>query len=161
MFGVDPGGTTGYFWARVRADSKEPAHVLVDTAMSEEHVGFGQIKCSPNETLGVRRLMREIENTDTIWGVDVLAVEDFILRGAIKTTKREGLAPVRVIAAMQYALELSPVSAKVVMQSPSNAKGVITDTRLREWGLWLPGERHRHVRDAMRHCLLYLRGREA
>ena len=34
------------------------------------------------------------------------------------------------------------------------AKGFVTDAKLKEWGMWDIG--HKHARDACRHCVYYL-----
>lgn len=48
----------------------------------------------------------------------------------------------------------SRTGCQVVWQSPSNAKGVFTDERIRRAGLWVPGRPH--AVDAIRHlCLLW------
>lgn len=43
----------------------------------------------------------------------------------------------------------------ITYQSAAQAKGVVTDKRLKSWGLWVPGQQH--ARDAIRHAVTYLR----
>lgn len=40
---------------------------------------------------------------------------------------------------------------QIVWQMPSEAKGYASDTRLRNWGAWIPGPDHK--RDALRHAI--------
>lgn len=40
-------------------------------------------------------------------------------------------------------------------QTAADAKSIITDERLRRWGLWVPGNNHEN--DACRHLILHLR----
>lgn len=64
-------------------------------------------------------------------------------------------APDRLSNRVQQELSHEEFQYEFVEQSPSDAKGTITDKRLKLWGLWYPGEPHRN--DAMRHLLLWLR----
>ena len=40
------------------------------------------------------------------------------------------------------------------LQMAQQAKGFVTDAKLKEWGMWDIG--HKHARDACRHCVYYL-----
>lgn len=117
-------------------------------------------------------------------GVKIVAFEDFILRrsgnGFGASGGRDGLSPVRInanIGALMRERGITPflgvrdgkdigwtpkqhmrvgqvTGTRVVWQSPSNAKGVFTDERIRREGLWVPGRPH--AVDAVRHlCLLW------
>lgn len=114
-------------------------------------------------------------------GVQWLAVEDFILRVGRGSSDRDGLAAVRVTSCFMTILRERKLcafqgirggteckasqragmhlgyrsGARILWQSPSNAKGVMTDDRLRRAGLWIPGKDH--ARDAMRHLALLWR----
>lgn len=80
----------------------------------------------------------------------VLVVEEFRINAA--TAKKtpapwslEGIGALRWMATRHGAV--------FVLQTASDAKTFVTNPRLREAGLWVPGE---HARDACRHLLLYL-----
>lgn len=85
----------------------------------------------------------------------IIVIEDFILRQGPHGSKREGLAPVRmtsyILAACSRTWEW-PI--KVVTQSAADAKGRVTDDRLRDYGWWVRGAPH--SRDALRHTALYV-----
>lgn len=80
-------------------------------------------------------------------------IEDFILRQGTKD--RSLLAPVRVTARLEDRLYSHHYGGDIVFQSPSDAKSIVTDTRLKQWGLWHSGSPH--IRDAWRHLVKYLR----
>jgi hypothetical protein len=114
-------------------------------------------------------------------GVDWLAIEDFILRIGKGSSGRDGLSAVRITANFMALLRERKLTAfsgirggvpnrmsqrgamrlgnkggcRVVWQSPADAKGVFTDARLRQHGLWVVG--NEHARDAMRHLALMWR----
>ena len=49
--------------------------------------------------------------------------------------------------------------ARILWQTPSNAKGIFTDSRLKDQKLWIPGKPH--ACDAVRHlCLLWRQVRD-
>jgi hypothetical protein len=62
------------------------------------------------------------------------------------------LEPVRFLAVLEDRLEGTGVT--VAVQMP-NDRTVITDDRLKAWGVWKPGAEH--ARDAQRHALRFLR----
>lgn len=82
-----------------------------------------------------------------------VVIEDFILRQ--RTQDRSLLAPVRVGAMLTDRLYSKGFQGQIVWQSPSDAKSIVTDTRLKSWGLWHIGSPH--IRDAWRHLTKYLR----
>jgi hypothetical protein len=84
-------------------------------------------------------------------------IEDFILRE--RTQSRSLLAPVRITAALTDRLYSKGYRGEVVLQSPSDAKSIVTDSRLKAWGLWHEGSPH--IRDAWRHLVKYLRENRA
>lgn len=103
------------------------------------------------QSMGSRTSFRKVPRLTSI------VVEDFILRE--RTQSRNLLAPVRLTAKLEQQVYLSRDLRHVpfsTSQSASSAKGVVTDKRLREWGLWIRGQQH--ARDAIRHLVLHLRG---
>lgn len=84
-------------------------------------------------------------------------IEDFVLRQGTKD--RSLLAPVRVTAALTDRLYSMGYRGEITMQSPSDAKSIVTDSRLKQWGLWHIGSPH--IRDAWRHMVKYLRENRA
>jgi hypothetical protein len=80
-------------------------------------------------------------------------IEDFILR--LGTKDRSLLAPVRVFAKLEDRLYSKGYRGEIVLQSASDAKSIVTDSRLKAWGLWHEGSPH--IRDAWRHLVKYLR----
>jgi len=77
---------------------------------------------------------------------DVLVVEDFILRGGVKGVNIE---PVKII---EFLSEFGPH-----MQSPAGRLQGVSDKVLKRMGLYLPGERLRNAREAVRHSVWFLK----
>jgi len=72
------------------------------------------------------------------------------------------LAPVRIRSKIEFGLyqgvkewDGETRRRAIATQSASEALSVITDNRLKQLGLYTPGPDH--IRDAMRHCVLWLR----
>lgn len=86
----------------------------------------------------------------------VLVIEDFLLRGRVGSTKREGLAPVRVTAAIHAALMMKKIpfndgTTFVTRRLPSEAMTYATNPRLKDWGIYPATVGKEHGRDAARH----------
>lgn len=89
--------------------------------------------------------------------VFIVVVEDFILRTS--DSARHTLSPVRLNAILEW--ELRDTGIQIVKNSASDAKSVVTDARLKGWGLYDEtasgfGGRE-HARDATRHAVLTVR----
>lgn len=151
---VDPGGSTGictvWYWPEGLESGTVPLqHCLMGWEAS-------CLRGSENEQAAqVMRWIsdRSIEESDVV-------IEDFILRSAIKG--RELLSPVRITAKLEYHLWRGfkdaaggKRSMEAYKQSPNDAKGVVTDERLKLMTMYTPGPDH--ARDATRHAVLWLR----
>lgn len=165
----DPGETTGY--ARLSLSKRLLRKEGTSAALSEmcrngrwRHGQFGtnpgkgrvlDEEGSADHMLRLTRLgwVEEIreEDSDTF----VTVVEDFVLFRSEKS--RNLLAPVRLTARFEQLLSGSGV--RLVKQSASDAKGVVTDARLRRWHVFddQGDSLGRHSRDAMRHAILFAR----
>lgn len=85
----------------------------------------------------------------------VYVIEDFILRPGPHGSKRAGLSPVRMTAYLLTAIrEVSLLMPTIVPQQPGEAKGFMTDARLKALGWWAVGKPH--SRDALRHTATYV-----
>ncbi len=84
---------------------------------------------------------------------DILVIEDYIIRLPIRSTERELLAPVRVLFGLELYFQ---GKIKIVRQMPSEMS-VVTDTRLKVWGLWKPGYGWKDARAATKHLIVYAR----
>lgn len=87
------------------------------------------------------------------WPGCAVVMEDFIVRQF--NQDRDFLAPVRIMAALDYALWKMNVQA--FRQQPSEAKGAVTDARLKVWGYYSSEGGLNHARDADRHAITFLR----
>lgn len=159
---LDPGKTTGVAWLRVRAAvlrdmgwlSVLKARLGLGGATWE--AGTGEIDCE-DLVGGVGRL------TDAIAGVArvgiarapvrvVVVVEDFSLYAGRQHVGKDALWSPRVAAGLQCLI--GRVTGLLwVWQMPSE-RTVITDERLKRWGVYVPGD---HARDALRHMIVWLR----
>jgi len=174
IFTLDPGGTTG--WACVEFEGQDVRRARVDNILKDRKTRWasGEIASvgpRPNEPSGgdryadggevfaARQAVEKIEK----FRPSVLVIEDFILDMGRASGKRNLLSPVRLTSMIEYGLRISPVEevrwlaapGRLEFQSAANAKTVVTNSRLRQWGLWKVGEQH--ARDAIRHAVLYLR----
>lgn len=183
VFAVDPGETTGWAWAVVAYKELELVRsgdlawsVLFGRLLSSGRFDSGQeaIYRGPfsassagaalimNEAQTALALYIEIlglhERSAALTGGSVkqvtdLVIEDFVLRE--RTKARNLLAPVRLTAALVQEVLRDSKQMGITLQSPSDAKSVVTDDRLRALGLWQVGQVH--ARDACRHLALFLR----
>lgn len=147
---ADPGVTTGWSVHRV------PIRMLLDR---------GQVATLPVTWWRIG----QFRSTDTSGAVDsyldlcrgvwekageedvvVIGCEGFRLR--VLSTEESLLEPVRFLAVLRDRLRGSGVGVEV--QQPGE-RDIITDARLRLWGLWTPGMDH--GRDAQKHGLAFLR----
>lgn len=152
ILGVDPGGVTGLCRLEIDAEVGDGGSVV-----DRVH------KCEMRQIGGPEwdhvDLIMEM-GVDVVGGyaVDYFAVESFVLRVGLNrgaASRTETLSPIRVTAMLEYALWSRQEDIPVILQSPGDAKSVVTDERLKEWGLYVgPKERLRHQRDAQRHALL-------
>lgn len=154
-FWVDPGVVTGccVMWF-------DPV-VLLDPARRLMHglLAWQAWQISGPENNQVKQLCKVISS---LGGDEALSVgvESFVIRQM--NMGADFLSPVRIRAALEFAAfsGIKDWSGQkrhysVQTQSPSDAKNVVTDGRLREWQLWTPGPDH--ARDATRHAMLHLR----
>lgn len=81
----------------------------------------------------------------------VILVEDFVVR--MISMKRSFLSPVRLSAAYRRDMRGAPVHIEERLSS--DAMNVVTDGRLRDWGMYRPGSEH--ARDAQRHAIMMCR----
>lgn len=90
------------------------------------------------------------------WESDVFVwvLERFSLRMLSMDTNL--LAPVRVMDRIVDRLFVAESPLPIFFQTPADAKTVVTDQRLRSWGMYDPSSGV-HARDADRHAVLFLR----
>jgi hypothetical protein len=163
LVAIDPGVTTGIASIELKSwwkDMGEP-HEVLKKALDGSSVGwFAASDIKGTEFDQVTSMMAIIYGSFRFEGPDaiasIVAVESFDLRE--RTKAKSLLAPVRITARLQDRLQARDFKGEFRndgRHSPSSAKSIVTDERLREWGLWVPGSPH--VRDAMRHLLVLMR----
>ena len=157
IFAVDPGVTTG--WAALRVPARRLGADTIGRVLSSSAWQHGQIQRSApgvpdtphvDEIIEKSRDLYEgwvMENDAFLW-----VVESFSLRMMSMDTNL--LAPVRVTAIIQDRLWGKGVP--IFMQSPSDAKSVCTDQRLKSWEMY-ESSSGAHARDADRHAILMVR----
>lgn len=169
----DPGKTTGYSVFQVHPEALvNDEYKVMDNV---EHWEHGQIDCgqkrglddvreifdgdgrleyselgvnSTGENAGVHEMLELVD----IWLGAATGLEDFILRTQNKS--RDTLSPVRVTSAFEYGMHLR--GFQTFRQQPSEAKGIVTDQRLKDWGYYRR-DNQEHARDADRHAISWLR----
>lgn len=82
-----------------------------------------------------------------------LGVESWTMRKFDQSS--DFLAPVRLRSKLEYAVPLWSPGRRIAAQSPSDALTTMTDERLKLLNMFTPGPDH--IRDATRHCLLWIR----
>lgn len=161
----DPGVTTG--WAVHRLDLKSLVAEGFAATIYKDTSGFvrGQIGGDGSDLSEFRmvdRMMEIVRGAFVLGDYEVgdlfaIVMEDFVLRRS--EASRSLLAPVRVFSRFEdrlhCAVEASGVALPYFKQSPSDAKNVVSDLRLRRWGVYEPGMEH--ARDAQRHGILFAR----
>lgn len=131
----DPGATTG--WAIGTADDTKPLGLSLQQ--------YGEVKDIKEDGLPLE-LLELIRDH----GIKTVAIERFIAR------KRLGKGGIDVAKDVGWAINFQlHGTMNIRWQNASDAKGVITDERLKRAGLWIKGKPH--TRDAIRHLIILLR----
>lgn len=136
----------------------ESVDVAVGSADSKRHkkrmqiakeAGNGWAIDTSPESAAVHEMLEIVRQ----WPGCAVGMEDFIIRQY--NQDRDFLAPVRIMAGMDYALW--KIGIQAFRQQPSEAKGAVTDQRLKAWGFYKAAGGENHARDADRHVLTFLR----
>lgn len=158
IMALDPGGTTGVAVAEVEAGD-EPVHVQM-----AETLAVWQVACKGREEDGAWELWTSIQDHVP----DVVVTEDFRLyQGRTHTSDTDGLLPWAMISRLEMIwwlarrgeFDLDVWVPEVVYQMPGE-RMVITDARLKRWGLWRTEKRQGggpHAMDALRHLIVFAR----
>jgi hypothetical protein len=152
VMAVDPGQTTGWVISDLREERMAvgATHMMVkEGLMNYGQVGGGTTVES--ECKQARFLLQACEHHE----VELVVMESFFLfpdQG--HSPDPAGIAPVRIISRFEMINWLTLPTYPITFQTPSE-KSVITDERLRRWGLWKPGKPH--ANDAMRHLCVFAR----
>lgn len=152
IFALDPGGTTGWCGTSMRLKHLSSFSRYGLAALEHEvcAVKWGQV--SGSENAQIDELAELIEAGIAKADIMLLVVEDFILRQ--KRKDRDLLAPVRVIAKLDYANH-DRWELPLILQQPSLAKTAMPDARLKKHKLYARGQQH--ARDATRHNFTFIR----
>jgi hypothetical protein len=155
VIGIDPGKTTG--WCRLTVPFKS----IYGNAQSEIlEWDFGELHKDENAMVDELCLLARTTQSLAYLTGPGLVCEDWSIDPRFKSTDPESLSPVRIAAALGYAVYLGKAGdSKLVLQDRSLAKSTATDDRLRAWGLYEPGSDH--IRDATRHAVTALRRAKA
>lgn len=135
ILAADPGETTGYVLARW-----SPAHSRVDIV----EAGQGDFDTFVDNA---NRYFHSFGGA----GLTVVAERFTITAQTLKKTRQT--TAIEVIGALRWLCHAYN-SVPVSLQSPSDAKNLVIDRRLKELGWWVPGQDH--CRDALRHLGLFL-----
>lgn len=173
---LDPGKVTGVAWMRARVAVLRDAGWM-ETLRTRQMLGgmeggTGEVDCS-DLVNGVSRLVDCLTKIGSDGAQRVVVCEDFSLFSGRRHVGKDALWSPRVAAGLQVmcgmfgslgmdvADEVSHIGAQLAgwrrlkwEWQMSSEMGVVTDERLRNWDLYVPGD---HARDAMRHLVVWLR----
>lgn len=139
VLGLDPGQTTGacVFIGSDLIDARQLATGLMPDAA------------------------RTVELYIEEWKPDVITMEDYrVYSWKADDHKWAGLHTPRLIGAIEYMcawgmqMPRDGFAYKLIKRMAQQAKGFVTDDKLKAWGLYQVGERH--ARDAIRHAVYHL-----
>jgi len=163
VIALDPGGTTGWSTISVVPEVLQVDNALIlDNIIDHQH---GQVDCGSHRgnldstlhpgisTHGEFSGVYDIAKFIRAWPSAAVLIENFTLRQL--RMDPDLLSPVRVTAAIGQ--KIWETGRDYHVQSPSDAKNVCTDDRLKDWGLYDSADGMRHARDADRHAILFLR----
>lgn len=151
VIAFDPGGTTGWSLISVSPGALVKPEVHIEHYV-QKHI-HGQISCDrgPNaEFYGIQDCISLIDS----WPGAFVIMEDFVILQMNKS--REFLTSTRINAATEQ--HLWQHRRNYCYQMP-HERVTATDARLKAWGLYDPygGNDFRHMRDADRHAIVFLR----
>ena len=131
LLSLDPGGTTG--WAYFK--------------------NLEMITCGQLDTNEVGQSFEEIQKLCQQYSIFELVYEDYrVYKWKAKQHAGSQLHTTRVIGAIESVCHVNNIGW---INQPANvAKGFCTDKRLKDWGLWIEGQKH--ARDAIRHACYYI-----
>lgn len=155
VMGIDPGETTG--WAIGTIEPRTEIAMFGQINGDELIAGGLDVDYPQEKYASYRAICLALMQIVTNEQVDVCVIEDFTLR-QLTTTKAEGISPVRIGAMLcVWLYEIMPTEReiRVSWQTPAQAKTVVTDKRMKDLDLWVPGLPH--ANDAIRHVDLYRR----
>jgi hypothetical protein len=135
VLAVDPGGTTGFCYAKVEGEA------LVDWEAWHE----------PWESAG-NAMNWWLSGAGTQAAVDVLVMEDFYITAHTSKKSQDGKVSIELIGVGRYLASAYRKDFK--LQAPSAAKTFCDDKKLRAMDMWTKGLDH--PRDATRHLVLYV-----
>lgn len=158
VMAIDPGTTTGAVAGLFHAAADIP------TCIANGDWEAWEVDGSPAEQAW--QIMDEFRDLQAEWNIAGVAMPDIHLvceSFALRLKKAHGagsdqrmMDPIRVITALET-LALRPWQdgyrrwIKLEYQLPSEAKGYVTNERMRRWNAWVVGSEHK--RDATRHMV--------
>lgn len=121
---------------------------------------FEGVKCFNSGEIDTREIDDSVDSISFLMGrysPDIVVVEDYrVYKWRAKHHAGSNLLTARVIGRIEALATVEQVNT-IIKQPAHIAKGFCTDTKLREWGMYVKGEKH--ARDAIRHgCYFILFG---
>ena len=141
VLAVDPGETTG--WA------------LLDRGVLKRCGQITPIESHQPNLAAATSLLRSVLREQRLMGdpVPIVVMEKFFLYPHKRKQQTGSTFPtVEVIGVLR--LTAQQLGLRVIEQSASMAKTLVTDDRLKSLKFWVPGKKH--ARDAIRHALYYV-----
>lgn len=166
VFAIDPGGTTGISCGAFPRRGSMKSRLQRGRKLWHGHLPILEARANvPNaysdEMAAAFVIVQSINKfSESVKPLRVhVVVEGFVINRKPGSMKREGLSPVRIASSLEALLYLNAPSGMEWEQEPvyqlaAEAKGFVTDARLRDWGMWHVGKEH--ARDASRHLITKL-----
>lgn len=164
-FAIDPGGVSGWAWVCCELRGGAPINGALDAVqvargLNEKMCFWGEVSGPENqqvqELVRILRLAHQRAASFAHARIQrATIIESFSLRE--RTQDSSLLAPVRIASKLDLWVEMEDGLSDgnmVTYQTPAD-KEVISDDRLKRWGLWIPGKKD--ARAALKHLLLFLR----
>lgn len=141
VLGLDPGGTTGWAVATVNIEAIQTGNII--SGLRYWSTG--------NLVGGIGEQVEALGSLFDSWPDAAIVAESF-------DTNRQAafeVDSIEVNGGIKYLTWCDCREHKLFWQTPAFAKTTVTDELLHKWKLYRPGQDH--GRDALRHCLTFLR----
>src|SRR3990172_1289730 len=156
VLAFDPGETTGVVSFLPDSQDQPVFHyctqvtgIMTETEAREEGI---EVDSKKKMKADVQVVVRRFDNIFNMIRPTIVVMEDyFIYANKLKQHLSSDLFTTRIIGAIEGLAGVRNIP--VVMHSASQAKGFVTDEKLKAWQMYEVTKGQRHARDALRHAV--------